>query len=293
MRKLLMGVLMAATAATPVLAQDNDGGWRGRAHNGGEQRAEQRAERAEAREQRAEQPRAERQAERQQAYQARQAEQVQVQAQQAAQPQPAQQARSWQGRQGGGSWNRGGNDSGQRQALQQQFEASRRANEQVRADMPAHYQRNAVENERRYEQQTLRQQGYRGDRDGRRGNDRGSYRGNNYGGNDGYRSGNRDWNRNWRNDNRYDWQRYRSSNRNLYRYGQYYAPYRNYGYQRLSIGLILDSLFYSDRYWISDPWQYRLPPAPYGTRWVRYWDDALLVDVYTGEVVDVVYDFFY
>lgn len=290
MRKLLMGVLMAATAATPVLAQDNDGGWRGRGHNGGEQRAEQRAERAEAREQRAEQQRTEQpRAERQQAYQARQAEVQQVQVQQ---QQAAQQTRSWQGRQGG-TWSRGGSDAGQREALQQQFEASRRANAQVSADMPAHYQRNAAENERRYEQQTLRQQGYRGDRTTRGTYDRGSYRGDNYGRNDAYRSGSRDWSRNWRNDNRYDWQRYRSSNRNLYRFGQYYSPYRNYGYQRVGIGLILDSLFYSDRYWISDPWQYRLPPAPYGTRWVRYWDDALLVDVYSGEVVDVVYDFFW
>ena len=75
--------------------------------------------------------------------------------------------------------------------------------------------------------------------------------------------------------------------------GGYYSPYRNYRYNRLSIGLILDSLFYSNRYWLSDPWQYRLPPAPYGTQWVRYYDDVLLIDVYTGEVIDVIYDFFW
>ena len=101
------------------------------------------------------------------------------------------------------------------------------------------------------------------------------------------------WNRNWRNDNRYDWQRYRYSNRNLFRSGGYYSPYRGYSYNRLSIGLFLDSLFYSNRYWLSDPYQYRLPPAPYGTQWVRYYDDVVLVDVYTGEVLDVIYDFFW
>ena len=111
-------------------------------------------------------------------------------------------------------------------------------------------------------------------------------------------SGNRDsrrssWNRSWRNDSRYDWQRYRYSNRNLFRSGGYYSPYRNYGYNRLSIGLILDSLFYSNRYWLSDPYQYRLPAAPYGTQWVRYYNDVVLVDVYTGEVLDVIHDFFW
>jgi hypothetical protein len=36
------------------------------------------------------------------------------------------------------------------------------------------------------------------------------------------------------------------------------------------------------------------PAAAYpGTRWVRYYDDVLLVDVYTGEVVDVIHDFFW
>ena len=31
--------------------------------------------------------------------------------------------------------------------------------------------------------------------------------------------------------------------------------------------------------------------GPY--RWVRYYDDVLLVDIYSGEVVDVIYDFFW
>lgn len=111
-----------------------------------------------------------------------------------------------------------------------------------------------------------------------------------------WRDGNRDgrsWDRNWRGNNQYDWQRYRSTNRNAYRIGRYYSPYRNYSYRRLSIGVGLDSLFYSNRYWISDPWQYRLPEAYGPYRWVRYYNDALLVDIYSGEVVDVIYDFFW
>jgi hypothetical protein len=103
----------------------------------------------------------------------------------------------------------------------------------------------------------------------------------------------RQWDRGWRNDTRYDWQRYRWSNRRVFSPGYYYAPYRGHRYSRFSIGLFLEPLFYSSRYRIIDPWYYRLPPAYPGTQWVRYYNDVLLVDVYTGEVVDVIYDFFW
>lgn len=109
----------------------------------------------------------------------------------------------------------------------------------------------------------------------------------------GNRDWNRDWNREWRRDSRYDWQRYRYSNRDRFRLGRYYSPYRNYGYNRFTIGLTLGSGYYSNRYWISDPYQYRLPPAYPGTRWVRYYDDVLLVDLYTGQVIDVIHSFFW
>src|SRR5690606_25032676 len=72
------------------------------------------------------------------------------------------------------------------------------------------------------------------------------------------------WDLNWRNRRRYDWHRYRNSNRVVFRIGAYYAPYRNYAYRRLGIGALLNSLFYSSSYWINDPWQYRLP-AVYGS----------------------------
>ncbi len=117
------------------------------------------------------------------------------------------------------------------------------------------------------------------------------------GGRDGHRRYNggdyRRWSNDWRRDNRYNWYNYRNANRSIYRLGAYYAPYRNYRYSRLSIGFYLDSVFFGSRYWINDPWQYRLPPAYGPYRWVRYYDDALLVDIYSGEVVDVIYDFFW
>lgn len=102
------------------------------------------------------------------------------------------------------------------------------------------------------------------------------------------------WNRGWRNERRYDWRDYRSRYRSIYRAPRYYAPYNwNYGYRRFSIGFVLWDGLFSDRYWISDPYYYRLPPAYGSLRWVRYYNDALLVDVGNGYVVDAIYDFFW
>jgi Ni/Co efflux regulator RcnB len=101
------------------------------------------------------------------------------------------------------------------------------------------------------------------------------------------------WDHDWRRDSRYDWERYRYSNRNLYRVGRYDSPYRGHRYRPFSIGFRLGPDYYSHRYWINDPWRYRLPHAYAGTRWVRYYDDVLLVDLFTGRVVDVIYDFFW
>lgn len=132
------------------------------------------------------------------------------------------------------------------------------------------------------------------DRSWNRGNDRNLNRGNDRNwnrGNDSYRG---NWNRGWRNDRRYDWSGWRAHNRNQYRLPRYYAPRGyNYGYQRFGIGVTLGSILFSQNYWINDPGEYRLPPAYEPYRWVRYYNDALLVDIYSGEVVDVIYDIFW
>jgi Ni/Co efflux regulator RcnB len=106
------------------------------------------------------------------------------------------------------------------------------------------------------------------------------------------REANRQWSNHWRNDRNYDWRHYRDRNRSVYRLGNYYDPYR-YGYRRFSIGFSLFPSYYQSSYWLNDPWMYRLPPAYGPYRWVRYYDDALLVNIYTGQVVDVVYSFFW
>ena len=104
----------------------------------------------------------------------------------------------------------------------------------------------------------------------------------------------RGWDRNWRNDTRYDWQRYRTANRSAYRQPRYAAPYGwNYGYRRQSIGAYLFAGLFARDYWIADPWAYRLPPVSWPYQWVRYYDDALLVDTRSGYVVDSIPDIFW
>lgn len=102
------------------------------------------------------------------------------------------------------------------------------------------------------------------------------------------------WNNDWRRNNYYNWRSYRSYNRDVYRLPRYYAPYGyGYRYQRFSIGYTLNALLFGQSYWIGDPVYYRLPPAYGPYRWVRYYDDALLVDIRNGRVVDVVYGIFW
>ncbi|WP_281363134.1 RcnB family protein [Parasphingopyxis algicola] len=55
----------------------------------------------------------------------------------------------------------------------------------------------------------------------------------------------------------------------------------------------MGAAFFGSRYLINDPWQYRLPAAYGPYRWIRYYDDVLLVDVRNGYVVDVIHDFFW
>ena len=102
------------------------------------------------------------------------------------------------------------------------------------------------------------------------------------------------WNRGWRNDRRYDWQGWRNSHRAYYHVGRYRAPHGyGWGYRRFGVGVRLDPVFFARDYWIDNPDYYRLPPAYGQYRWVRYYNDALLVDVYSGFIVDEIPDFFW
>ncbi|HEY0107895.1 MAG TPA: RcnB family protein, partial [Rhizomicrobium sp.] len=62
-----------------------------------------------------------------------------------------------------------------------------------------------------------------------------------------------------------------------------------YSYRRWTFGEILPSLSSSRDYWIADYSDYGLQDPPEGCEWVLYGSDALLIDVDTGEIVEVVY----
>lgn len=161
-------------------------------------------------------------------------------------------------------------------------------------------------NDRRDARQDGRQDGrndrqdWRGDRRDNRGwNDNRGNNGTNW--NNGRRyddrtrwSNQRRWDNGWRNDRRYDWNSYRNRYGDRYRIGRYAAPRGwDYGYRRFSVGIFLSNMLYSNNYWLDDPYAYRLPPAYGSMRWVRYYDDALLVDIRDGYVVDVIHGFFW
>jgi Ni/Co efflux regulator RcnB len=77
-----------------------------------------------------------------------------------------------------------------------------------------------------------------------------------------------------------------------YHWHSYNRPHGWY-YQRWVFGQIFPSIFWARDYWITDYWMFDLPIPPYGYVWVRYGDDALLINRRTGTVLQVVYGVFY
>ncbi|MEG3124474.1 RcnB family protein [Sphingomonas sp. GB1N7] len=97
----------------------------------------------------------------------------------------------------------------------------------------------------------------------------------------------RDDRRNW---GRNDWRGYRDGNRGLYARGNWNAPFR---YTAFRSGIRIAPSYYGSRYFIADPWRYRLPNPGWNQRWVRHYNDVLLVDTRRGVVVDVIRNFYW
>lgn len=74
-----------------------------------------------------------------------------------------------------------------------------------------------------------------------------------------------------------------------YRWGGY-ERYQNYRWTR---GAFLPRYFLLPDYFITDYYAFGLEPAPYGYQWVRVGYDVLLVNQYTGQIVEVVPGVFY
>jgi Ni/Co efflux regulator RcnB len=87
-----------------------------------------------------------------------------------------------------------------------------------------------------------------------------------------------------------DWRDYRRGHASIYHRGNWHAPFR---YERFAIGRRLAPLYYGPRFVIANPGYYRLPPAYGSTRWVRHYDDVLLIDIRTGIVREVIRGFYW
>jgi hypothetical protein len=307
MRKIMLAAIMAASALVPAAAfaqneEHGRGGWRQHEGNG-----QQGARPVQPQAQPQQQPRFERPQGQPDARHFDRS-QVQSQAQPQVQAQPQPQSRgNWQGGRAGG-W------AGRQQQPQQPVVTPQgQQAQQVQQDWRRRDGRSDQRTDGRQQgargdwRGNVGQQGARGDWRGNVGQQgaRGDWRGNagqqgargDWRGNAGQRADNRggsNWNRNWRTDNRYDWSNARRYHRDNFHLPRYYAPYGwDGGYRRFSVGFRLSSILFDQNYWIDDASYYDLPPAYGPYRWVRYYNDALLVDIYSGEVVDTVYDIFW
>jgi Ni/Co efflux regulator RcnB len=72
-----------------------------------------------------------------------------------------------------------------------------------------------------------------------------------------------------------------------------WQPPQGYAYQRWTYGQRLPGLYFGRNYWLTNFAFFGLMPPPPNCVWVRYGPDALLVDQYTGEIIQVSYGVFY
>lgn len=90
---------------------------------------------------------------------------------------------------------------------------------------------------------------------------------------------------------REDWRDYRRTHGDVYRQGAYGGP-RGYRYRPVSVGYRFEPSYYGRNYWVNDYGRYRLARPAYGTQWVRYGNDVVLVNLRTGRVLQT-YDRFF
>lgn len=74
--------------------------------------------------------------------------------------------------------------------------------------------------------------------------------------------------------------------------GPYHPPVARWAPRRWAYGQILPRQYWGRQYVIGDYWLFALAVPPVGYEWVRYGNDALLINMATGEILQVVYDRF-
>ena len=77
-----------------------------------------------------------------------------------------------------------------------------------------------------------------------------------------------------------------------FHHGFYHRP-NGWYWHRWTYGEFLPFIFFEREYWIDDWDEFDLDDPPPGTVWIRYGNDALLIDEDSGEVIEVVYGVFY
>jgi len=159
-----------------------------------------------------------------------------------------------------GNYRRGGDDNDRGRNYQRSRDTDRSDNDRRGRDRGQNYRRGDDDGRRDYDRRNYEQRGYDNRRDMRRG----------------------------------DWSRYHRNLRHDRRFniGRYYGP-SGYRYHRYRFGHRLPRIYFAPRFWLSEFWLYGLFPPPPGLIWVRYGPDALLIDRYTGEIIQVRYNVFY
>ncbi len=87
-----------------------------------------------------------------------------------------------------------------------------------------------------------------------------------------------------------DWRHYRAANRTYFARGHWSAPFR---YTSFRAGVRIAPAYFGPRYVIADPWRYHLPALRGYQRYVRHYDDLLVVDIRRGTVVRVYNNFYW
>jgi Ni/Co efflux regulator RcnB len=103
----------------------------------------------------------------------------------------------------------------------------------------------------------------------------------------------RDWNGRYDDHRRWERGRYPPAYFSSHRYRHSWRPPSGFYLRSWSFGEFFPRGWYGPGYYIVDPWQYDLPLPPPGYEWVRSGPDALLIDEFSGRIVQIVRNIFW
>lgn len=89
---------------------------------------------------------------------------------------------------------------------------------------------------------------------------------------------------------REDWQDYRRDHRQAFKGNRFNAPFK---YRSFNNGARLTAGYYAPRYYVNNYKAFRLPTPGYNQRYVRHYNDVLLVNVRSGNIIRVFRNFYW